>query len=147
MRKRRLNLRLALSGLLLSVALVASACGGGDPASAPPPAPAGPPAPPAELTIEEALASAPEGPVAVTGFIVASEDQPVRLCSALLESYPPQCGQPALTVEGLDLDSVDGLTRPDDPQFAHTAWTDQEISLTGELTGDVLAVTQGAQGG
>ncbi len=141
MRKPQLNGRLGLPLLLLSIVLAASACGGGDPASAPPPAPAGPPAAPVELTIEEALASPPEGPVTVTGFIVASQDQPVRLCSALLESYPPQCGQPALTVEGLDLDGVEGLTRPDDPQFAHTAWTDQQISLTGELTGDVLAVT------
>ena len=145
MRKRPLNVRLGLPLLLLSIVLAASACGGGDPASAPPPAPASPPASLVELTIEEALASAPEGPVTVTGFIVTSEDQPVRLCSALLESYPPQCGQPALTVEGLDLDSVDGLTRPDDPQFAHTAWTDVQVSLTGELAGDVLAVTQGAR--
>jgi hypothetical protein len=147
MTKRLPNLRLALSLSVVAIAIAASACGGGDPAAAPPPAPASPPASPVELTIEEALASPPEGPVTLTGFIVASEDQPVRLCSALLESYPPQCGQPELTVEGLDLDSVEGLTRPDDPQFAHTAWTDQQISLTGELTDDVLAVTQGAPSG
>jgi hypothetical protein len=131
-----------LSGLLLSVALAASACGGGDPASAPPPTPASPPAPPVELTIEEALASAPEGPVTVTGFIVASEGEPVRLCSALLESYPPQCGQPALAVEGLDLEAVEGLTRPDDPQYSHTAWTDTEVSLVGNVEDGVMAVSE-----
>ena len=72
----------------------------------------------------------------VTGFLLASENEPVRLCSALAESYPPQCGVASITVEG--------LTRPEDPQFAHTAWTDQPIALTGEVTGDVLAVQQGA---
>ena len=136
--------RLALLALLLASVLGASACGGTEPAAEPPAAPAGPPAAPPELTIEEALASPPEGPVTVTGFLLASENEPVRLCSALAESYPPQCGVASLTIEGLDLDTVEGLTRPDDPQFAHTAWTDQPIALTGEVTGDVLAVQQGA---
>jgi hypothetical protein len=136
------TVRLTLTAFVLAATLAVAACGGSDPDAAP--APGEPPAPPLELTIEEVLDSPPEGLVTVTGFVIASEGQPVRLCSALLESYPPQCGEPSLVVEGLDLGSVPGLTRPDDPQYAHTAWTDAQVPLTGEIADGALAV-QGAR--
>jgi hypothetical protein len=132
------TMRLVLMGLLL-VAL--AACGGSDPDVSP--APAEPPAPPVELTIDEALEAPPDGLVTVTGYVIASEGQPVRLCSAILESYPPQCGEPSLVVEGLDLGNVPGITRPDDPQYAHTAWTDTQVPLTGEVADGTLAVKDG----
>jgi hypothetical protein len=138
------SLRLALTGLVLAATLALAACGGSEPDAAPAaaPAPAEPPAPPAELTVEEALASPPEGLVTVTGFILAADGEPVRLCAALAESYPPQCGVASLVVEGLDLDTVEGLTRAEEPAYAHTAWTDAQVSLTGEIVGGTLAVSQ-----
>jgi hypothetical protein len=32
-------------------------------------------------------------------------DGTTRICSAILESFPPQCGEPSLVVEGWDIDS------------------------------------------
>jgi hypothetical protein len=135
------TVRLTLTAFVLAATLALVACGGSEPGTSP--APGEPPAPPVELTIEEALASPPDSLVTVTGFVIASEGQPVRLCSALLESYPPQCGEPSLVVEGLDLESVPGITRPDDPQYAHTAWTDAQVPLTGEIADGVLAIPGG----
>lgn len=51
------------------------------------------------LTVDQALSSKPSEPVSVRGALIA-DDASVRLCSAVLESYPPQCGLPALFVEG-----------------------------------------------
>jgi hypothetical protein len=126
--------------MLAAVALGAglAACGGdeapsGDGGNAPPSA--------GEIiSVEEALASAPEGPVTVRGFLLAAEGDPVKLCAALAESYPPQCGVASLVVEGLDLSTVEGLTTPTEPDYAHTSWTDAEIRLTGELEDGVLVV-------
>jgi hypothetical protein len=121
-----------------SVALVAlvallplfAACGGGD-------GPSGSSAEP--LSIGQALAGSRNGRVTVSGFLIAPDGQPVRLCSALLESYPPQCGEPALVVEGLDLTSLDGLTKTDDPSLAQVTWSDMPVSIPGEIVDGVLS--------
>ena len=77
----------------------------------------------------------------IKGFLVAEKGGPVRLCSALAESYPPQCAGSSLVVEGLDLSTVEGLTTPPEPEYAHTSWTDSEISLLGEVEDGVLTVS------
>ena len=94
---RSVGTRLAVLSGLLVLLLGLAGCGADEDGSAQGP-----------LTVEQALSSSPEEPVTVTGFVVAPEGQPVRLCSALLESYPPQCGEPSLVVEGLDLDAIAG---------------------------------------
>jgi hypothetical protein len=76
----------------------------------------------------------------VRGFVVAPEGEPVRLCSLLLESYPPQCGDALYVVEGLDLSSVPELVSTDDPSLAQVSWTESEVELTGTVDGGVLHV-------
>ena len=83
------------------------------------------------LTVQEALDHG-SGSLAVRGTLIASIDD-VRLCSAILESYPPQCGRPSLLVIGLDLDLLD-----DFQQGEGVTWSDREVTVLGELEDGVL---------
>jgi hypothetical protein len=53
------------------------------------------------LTIRQALEEQPSASVRVRGALLTRLDGPALLCSALAESYPPQCGAPWVRVEGL----------------------------------------------
>jgi hypothetical protein len=123
-------MRKLLPILALTIALVLAACGGSS-------------APDAPLTVEEALAAG-NGPATVSGMIVAPEGEDVRLCSGLLESYPPQCGGPSLVVRGADLESLPGVTSTDDPALAQVTWTDGIVELAGTLEDGVLTVSRDA---
>jgi hypothetical protein len=113
---------LALVPLTVVLALAAAGCGGDE----------GP------LTPAEARDAS--GEVTVEGALIAIDGEPVRLCSAILESYPPQCGEPSLEVRGLDLDSLDlESTRPEDDVTA-ARWSDRPIQLTGTVEDGVLVV-------
>jgi hypothetical protein len=79
-----------------------------------------------------------DDPQLVTGNLLVAGDE-VRLCSALAESFPPQCGGPSLSVEGLDLDTVADLTSEGD-----VGWTDHPIVLEGIVDGDTLTVSENA---
>jgi hypothetical protein len=123
------------NSLLLSLVVLALAgCGeddGGGSAPEPPPPAAGVPIPGGGLSVQEAIESDLDGPLMVKGFVVQTGDE-VRLCSALAESFPPQCGGPWLAVEG----AVDAeFTEEGDVR-----WTETEVSLLGEVEGDVLRV-------
>ena len=59
----------------------------------------------------------------------------VRLCSALLESHPPQCGQPSHAVRGLDLVGVSNME-----QAKGVGWTAREVTLEGAVEHGVLNV-------
>ena len=62
----------------------------------------------AGITVAEALGHGPtDDIVAVTGALFIDADGTVRLCDALLESFPPQCGGATLVVDGLDLAALD----------------------------------------
>jgi hypothetical protein len=47
--------------------------------------------------------------VTVSGALFVDADGTVRLCDAIAESFPPQCGGDRILVQGLDLDSVANL--------------------------------------
>jgi hypothetical protein len=119
---------------LLLVALALTACGSGSSSgtqSTPPPAAGigkG-------ITVEQALAADTTDPLLVRGALVA-EGGTIRLCSAILESYPPQCGKPALVIRGLDLRSVDGLTTANG-----VTWADSEVKLLGSVADGTLTVS------
>lgn len=89
------------------------------------------------LTVGEAKASELEGPLMVGGFLVAEGDT-VRLCDALAESFPPQCGGDSLVVEGLDLDAYDTQSEGD------VRWTDEPVAVLGDVDGDTLRVSETA---
>ncbi len=88
-------MRLTLAALLI----VLAGCGSDEQERAPAPSSALGPG----LSVAEALESDLEGPLLVRGVLV-ERDGKLRLCSAILESHPPQCGQPSLAIEG----TVDG---------------------------------------
>jgi hypothetical protein len=87
------------------------------------------------ISVSEARASSLPGPLLVNGFIVAVNDD-VRLCAALAESFPPQCGGESLSVEGLDLGSIAGLRSE-----GATRWTETQVQLLGDVEGESLTVS------
>jgi hypothetical protein len=86
---------------VLAAAVVALAgCGSsGNDDPSQPPASAGTPIPGGGLTIQEAIDSDLDGPLMVRGYLI-ERDGELRLCEAILESFPPQCGEPSLRVDG-----------------------------------------------
>ena len=133
--------------VILMVFLLA-ACGGSSDAPAAAPtrggnddtAALGAAAPDGALTVDEALSSAVPGPLLVEGFYLHEQGGPPRLCSAILESYPPQCGEPALVVNGLDEAEIDGLTRE-----GGTAWVEQ-LQVLGTVDKGTITVDPTASG-
>jgi hypothetical protein len=90
------------------------------------------------ISIEEALASELDEMVLVNGNLLA-EGGEVRFCSALAESFPPQCGGVSLQVEGVKLEEVDGLVTEGD-----VSWTDRPIQLLGTVEDGLLTVSKNA---
>jgi hypothetical protein len=118
------TLALVLVGLVLL-----GGCGSDDEPSAPSSA-TGP-----GLSIEEAIASDLEGPLLVNGNLLV-EGREVRLCSALAESFPPQCGGPSLRVEGLDVAQMPNLMTA-----GEVSWTDRPVQLLGAVKNGILTVS------
>jgi hypothetical protein len=87
------------------------------------------------LTVSEALGTDAGGPIAVSGFVV-EDAAGLRLCEALAESYPPQCGGAALPLA--DTSTID----PDELQSAQgVTWTDYPVTVLGEIVDGVLVPT------
>ena len=71
------------------------------------------------LTVAQAIGHAPtDDIVLVTGALFVDPDGTVRLCDAIAESFPPQCGGERIVVEGLDLASVAGLQEENGVRWA-----------------------------
>ena len=87
-----------------------------------------------DVTIADLLDGGPGGTVTVAGFIVATGDD-VRLCEALAESFPPQCGGLSIPVEGFGEIELEGL-----PSEGDVTWSDFPITLQGEVVGGVFVV-------
>ena len=88
------------------------------------------------LSVEQAFKSNATGRVRVRGILFA-DARDVRLCSAILESHPPQCGRPSLVVRGLDLVGVSNME-----QAKGVRWTSREATLVGEVDDGVLTVAR-----
>lgn len=71
--------------------------------------------------------------IAVRGFLLVDADG-MRMCSAVLESYPPQCGGGAISVHGTIPDHVRAQlsSTEDEPDLHQAAWGD--VVVTGVLT-------------
>jgi hypothetical protein len=91
------------------------------------------------ISIEEAIAADTDELLLVNGNLLADGEE-VRLCYALAESFPPQCGGPSLVVEGLKLEEVDGLITEGD-----VSWTDRPIQLLGLVEDETLTVSENVQ--
>ena len=149
--------------LIAALTLLATACGGGDDTAALPvndgadPAidttclvgepecddtpggePQDLPAPGDEepiVAVSVADASDQFGQISVTGFLVEVDGE-IRLCEALAESFPPQCGEASITVTSRE--QVD----PDDLQNeGAVTWTDFAVTILGEMVDGTLVAT------
>jgi hypothetical protein len=111
-------------GLVLAVTL--AGCGGSDddltePGGGPGGEPVG-----VGVAVDDGLT----GSVTLTGFLL--DDGQVRLCDAIMESYPPQCGGASVSVEGVDVAALEGATVE-----GEVAWLEQ-ATVTGQLEDGVL---------
>ena len=91
------------------------------------------------ISVDEALAYEGDEQVLVRGWLVVGADGKARLCTSLAESYPPQCGGSSIAVEGLDLDSVDGLKSE-----GGVSWSEDEVRLLGTVRDGILTVDEAA---
>ncbi len=119
---------IALFATLLAAAAL-TGCGGDDEDAADDRGPGSPP-----ISIEEAIAADTDEMLLVSGNLLADGGE-VRLCYALAESFPPQCGGPSLLVEGIELEEVDGLITEGD-----VSWTDRPIELLGVVEDETLRI-------
>ncbi len=133
-----------LVGLALVATVLAAACGsdtstvdhGTDPPAG---IVVGAPIPGGGLTVSEALTTDAQGPLTVSGFVIQESSGTVRLCEAVAESFPPQCGGVSVEVEDFD-----PATSPDAQREGDIVWIDQ-MSLTGELVGEVFTASSTSQ--
>jgi hypothetical protein len=118
--------------LLISLLLLAACSTGGSPASNAP----GSSAPPAGepvltiadgedagpgMSVAEALGHrATDDLVAVSGALFVDPDGTVRLCDAIAESFPPQCGGERIVVEGLNLAAIGDLQTEGEVSWAES---------------------------
>jgi hypothetical protein len=71
------------------------------------------------MSVAEALGHrATDDLVTVTGALFVVPDGTVRLCDAIAESFPPQCGGDRILVQGLDLDAIANLQTEGDVSWA-----------------------------
>jgi hypothetical protein len=85
------------------------------------------------ISVTEALAS-DQGPLLVNGYLVITAEG-ARLCEALAESFPPQCGGASLAVDEPDPSALDQLTTEGD-----VAWSEDQVQLLGMIDGDTIRV-------
>ena len=86
-----------------------------------------------------AIADADGTTASVRGFLLATEDG-AQLCGLVLESYPPQCGGPTLTVTGeVPSDVLDGLDTTVEPDLQKAWWG--WVRITGTVSGGVADPT------
>lgn len=87
------------------------------------------------LSVDEALETGLEGPVVVRGALVIVEGSPPRLCAALAESFPPQCGGSSLVIQGLEVSRITTLEIEPPVSWA------ESVELLGSLRDGVLLVS------
>ena len=87
---------------------------------------------PPTTSIGQALEAAEGSEVTVSGYLIADWDGNTRLCSGLLESGPPQCGDDRIDLLGFDASSVPNSETPQRPSEIRTSrWTNSQITVTG----------------
>ena len=118
---------------LAGIALIAAACGDSASTTTVEPAPA--------TTVTDTFVPEPSGielgePLLHNGFLYIDENG-VQLVKVLAESFPPQPGGPGLIVEGLDLDTIDGLVTEQG-----ITWSEQPVEILGNLVNDTIFVVE-----
>jgi hypothetical protein len=114
--------------MVVTVGLLAALTGCGSDSDRPATSDAGGP-----ITVEQLLARSSDTPVAVQGLLHV-ERGIARLCAAILESYPPQCGEPSVELVGLDLAAVEGTTIVNGVNWKEGAVLNLERAADGRFT-------------
>jgi hypothetical protein len=116
----------------LGLTVMAVGCGsdGGDRGSLP-----SLPNPP--ITVAQLVARSADTPITVAGFLHVDEGQ-ARLCDAILESYPPQCGAPSVMLVGVNVDELDGTTTA-----GGITWLEGAVFDVRRIDADVFEVIDG----
>ena len=71
------------------------------------------------MSVADSLAHGPtDDLLSVSGALFVDQDGTVRLCDAIAESFPPQCGGASIEVRGLDLSTVADLQEADGVRWA-----------------------------
>ena len=97
------------AALAVVAVLLAAACGGSEDD--------GP------IGVGEAIERGSDEPQLVSGYVIERNGVP-RLCEAILESFPPQCGEPSLRLAGVVV-----------------AGPEERVTLLGTVDGDVFRVS------
>jgi hypothetical protein len=125
--------RAAALVLVATLGLVSTACGGASSGSG-----GSPSSPPVEVDVDTAVTDQDRlngASVQVRGFLLVEPGR-ARMCSAVMESYPPQCGGATILLRGgipqALLDRLDSTT--DQAGLAPVAWGD--VVVTGTLRAD-----------
>ena len=80
-----------------------------------------------DMSVADALETDAVGIIAVRGFVIADAEG-IRLCEALAESLPPQCGGASIGLTTLDTVDPDSITEAQGVQ-----WTDELTTIIGQL--------------
>ena len=85
------------------------------------------------IEVSDLVSGSPVSSVTVVGFVV-SDASGSRLCEALAESFPPQCGGSRVTIANpdqldVDLDKEQGVE-----------WTNTRVQLSGSFDGNSLTI-------
>jgi len=97
---------------------------------------------PGPLEIGDLVEGGEASDVTVVGFVVW-DDASARLCSVLMESFPPQCGGPDVIITNPG--SIEASLGDATLQKEQTVrWTDQRVELSGTFDGERLTLQGGA---
>ena len=119
---------MSLVGLVVTTGLLAALIGCGSGSDGPAASDGGGP-----ITVEQLLARSADTPVAVQGLLHVYQGS-ARLSAAILESFPPQCGEPSAELVGLDLSTVAGTTTAQGVTWKEGAVLNLERAADGRFT-------------
>ncbi len=84
------------------------------------------------LSVAEVLEIGDDNLHQVAGFVV-TVDQIPRLCAALAESDPPQCGEPSIALAGEPTSNLDALFGNQLTTGNGVSWTPNPVNVTGAV--------------
>lgn len=84
--------------------------------------------------VADAVAAGIQGPFLLSGFLVVTEAD-ARVCAALLESFPPQCGGTSVVLEPARAPAGAATTTE-----GAVTWSEQPVLVEGELLDGVFVV-------
>ena len=90
--------------------------------------------PDGSVPVGEAVAAGIQGPFLVSGFLVVDADG-ARLCEALAESFPPQCGGTSVPLQPAEAPAGAATTTEGD-----VTWSEQPVLVEGEIVDGVFVV-------